>query len=243
MTKTRRILIVTTVLAAAAYSEAGAQTSPAPASRGFINFNVGAQPSSRSIAKSEIRSVYGETATISSSQKIGNGSMLDFTAGYRVWHGLAVAVGFSSFSNVSDSAVVASIPHPLFFDRPATVNATQADLTHSEKGVHLQAVYFIPVTDKIDVSLAIGPSFIAVTQQLVSSVTIPAATQTVSLTVGSEEETAKGVNIGFDGNYLFTRNVGAGIFMRYAGGTVDLPSAPGLKVGGLQVGVGARIRF
>ena len=101
----------------------------------------------------------------------------------------------------------------------------------------------MPVDDKSDVALFIGHSFIHVTQGLVSGATIPSGTQTVNLTVGSEEGTAKGVNVGVDGNYLFTRNFGAGIFIRYAGGSVDLPSAPDLKVGGFQAGIGARVRF
>jgi len=31
--------------------------------------------------------------------------------------------------------------------------------------------------------------------------------------------------------------------MRYNGGSVDLESAPGLKAGGFQVGLGGRLRF
>jgi len=42
---------------------------------------------------------------------------------------------------------------------------------------------------------------------------------------------------------LFTPRIGAGVFIRYAGGSVDLPSAPDVKVGGFQIGVGARVRF
>ena len=160
-----------------------------------------------------------------------------------MWRNLAVGIGFSSFSRPSDASVTASIPNPLIFDQPLTVTSTQSGLAHSEKGVHLQAVWFVPVTDKIDVALFVGPSFIHVTQGLVSAATIPSGTQNVNLTVGSEEGTAKGVNVGVDGNYLFTRNFGAGIFIRYAGGSVDLPSAPDLKVGGFQAGIGARVRF
>jgi len=76
-----------------------------------------------------------------------------------------------------------------------------------------------------------------------SAVTVPSRTQNINIATGSEEGTAKGVNVGVDGTYLFTPRVGAGIFLRYAGGSVDLPSAPGLKVGGFQAGIGARIRF
>ena len=242
MTKTSRILACMTVVVAAAGSEAGAQTTPAPADKGFLNINVGAQPPQRAIATSETRPVFGETATISTSQGIKNGPMFDVTGGYRVWHRLAFGIGFSRFSSTSDGNVVAAIPSPLFFNQLKTVTATQTGLVHSENGIHLQAVWLIPVTTKFDVSVAVGPSFIAVSQD-VPAVTIPAGTQTLSVTTGSEQATAKGVNVGFDLNYLFTRNYGAGLFLRYAGGHVDLPSAPGLSVGGLQAGIGARIRF
>jgi len=38
-------------------------------------------------------------------------------------------------------------------------------------------------------------------------------------------------------------NYGAGVFLRYAGATIELPSAGNVKVGGLQLGIGARLRF
>ena len=88
MTKTSRILIIATVLVAGAHVEAGAQSSSAPASLGFVNINVGAQPASRTIEKHETRSVFGETATLSASQPIKHGVIFDMSAGYRVWHGL-----------------------------------------------------------------------------------------------------------------------------------------------------------
>jgi hypothetical protein len=245
MTKTSRILSVAAILAAGIGlgSEARAQAPTAPATLGFVNINIGAQVATRDIAKSESLAVFGETATIKSSQSIHSGALFDISGGYRVWRNLSVAVGFSSFSKNSDAAVVATIPNPLVFDQPLTVTSTQAGLAHTEKGVHLQAVWFFPITDKIDVSISAGPSFISVHQELVSAVTIPSGTQNVNIAVGSEDKTAKGANVGVDGNYFFTRNFGAGVFIRYAGGSVDLPSAPNLKVGGFQIGVGARIRF
>jgi hypothetical protein len=243
MTKTSRILIIATALVAAAHVEAGAQSSSAPASLGFVNINGGAQPATRSIEKSETRPLFGETATISASQGIKNGAIFDMSAGYRVWHGLAVAFGYTHLGSNSDSSVVAVIPDPLIFDRPKTVTATQTGLGHSEDGFHLQAVWFLPIDDKIDVAVSIGPSFIKVKQELVSGFTIPAGTQNLALTVGSEEGTATGINVGVDGSYLFTRNFGVGLFLRYAGGSVDLPSVPDLHVGGFQIGLGARVRF
>jgi hypothetical protein len=42
---------------------------------------------------------------------------------------------------------------------------------------------------------------------------------------------------------MFTRQLGLGVFLRYAGATVDLPAASGIKVGGLRTGVGFHVRF
>jgi hypothetical protein len=247
MLKTTRHLIMAALIAAAA-ADASAQTQPPPASLGFVNLTFGTQPSSRSLGRSESFPVYGENATLTTTQETGSGAIFDITAGYRLppdMYGpnLGVAVGFSNFSNTSDSAVVATVPHPLFFDRPQTVNASVNDLQHSERGIHLQAVWFVPVTNEIDVALSAGPSFFRVSQDLVSTVNIPAGTQNATPVVATEKKTAIGFNIGVDGSYLFTRNLGAGIFLRYAGAETDLPSAPNLRAGGLQFGVGARVRF
>jgi hypothetical protein len=42
---------------------------------------------------------------------------------------------------------------------------------------------------------------------------------------------------------MFNPKYGFGLFVRYAQGTVDLPAVTGVKVGGLQSGVGFRARF
>ncbi len=242
MTKTSRLLVMMMVLMVAAGAEAGAQSLTDGANHGFLNINFGAQPARRDIASSETRTVYEETATIASALPIGNGPIFDIVGGVRLRPRFAVAVGYSRFSTSSDAAIVATIPHPLFFGQPKTVTATQAGLAHTENGIHPQVVLFAPVTVKMDVAFSFGPSFIMVSQE-VPVVTIPAATQTITVAVASESGTAVALNFGVDGTYLFTKNLGAGLFLRYTGGKVDLPSAPSLSVGGFQIGVGARIRF
>jgi hypothetical protein len=185
MLKTMNILIMAGVMAAVG-SEARAQTQPAPASLGFVNVNFGTQPSSHDVGRSENFSVYGETATLTTTQENGNGAIFDITAGYRFRPRLAGAIGFSNFSNTSDSGVVVTVPHPLIFDRPQTVTTSVGDLQHSERGIHLQAVWFVPVTNEIDVSLSAGPSFIRVSQDIVASVNIPVGTQNATPNVVTE---------------------------------------------------------
>jgi hypothetical protein len=208
-----------------------------------VNITGGAQPQRRELGKTDTFTLYEEKATLTSSQPIKNGVFFDVSGGYRIGQSFAIGAGFSSFSTTSSASVVATIPNPLFFDQLKTVTSSADGLEHTERGIHLQAVWFVPVTDKIDVALSAGPSFIQVNQHLVSSVTVPTGTQNINVVTGTEEGTAKGVNVGFDGTYLFTRNIGVGLMIRYAGGSVDLPSAPGLSVGGFQGGLGARIRF
>jgi hypothetical protein len=135
-----------------------------------------------------------------------------------------------------------SIPDPSFFDRPTIVTENTSGLDRSELGVHLQVVWRAPVTDKLDVSFSAGPSFIHLTQQ-VATASIPAGTQNVDVTQKSESGTALGVNVGVDGSYMFQPQFGAGVFLRYAGGSVDLPAVSNVKVGGFQGGIGLRVRF
>jgi hypothetical protein len=80
-------------------------------------------------------------------------------------------------------------------------------------------------------------------QEVASSVTVAAGTQNVTPVVTKEKKTAASALIGVDGTYMVTENFGAGVFMRYVGGKVDLPSVADLKVGGFQIGAGGRVRF
>jgi hypothetical protein len=209
----------------------------------FLNINAGAQPQQRTIATSETFPLYDETAIVTSTHPVSNGPVFDVTGGYRIRPNLAMAVGFSSFSSTNDSSLQASIPDPIFTDRPRTTGATASGLSHSERAIHLQAVWLVPVTDRLDVALSAGPSIIRVSQELTATVTVPARTQNIDVVHETQSGTAFGVNAGFDGTFMFTPGVGAGLFARWAGGSVDLPSVESLSVGGFQTGLGLRVRF
>jgi hypothetical protein len=105
------------------------------------------------------------------------------------------------------------------------------------------AVWRVPVTSKIDVSISFGPSFIKVEQQFVSSGTVATGTQTFTPTLSTESGSVKGANAGFDGTYMFSSRFGVGLLLRYAGGSGDLATLKGVSAGGFQTGVGGRFRF
>jgi hypothetical protein len=241
--KTANILILMALMVAAAAAEASAQIRPAPARRGFLNVSGGVQTGSRTIDVNQTFPVYGENATITTSQTVGSGALFDVSGGYRFKPVFAVAVGFSSFSNTSPSTGTAVIPDPLIFNNPKTVPLTIPDLSHSERAVYVAAVWFYEATNEFDVAFSIGPSFTMVSQEIASSATVATGTQNATPVVTKEDKTAPSILIGVDATYMFARNFGAGGFMRYVGGSVDLPSVSDLKVGGFQIGVGARVRF
>jgi hypothetical protein len=122
------------------------------------------------------------------------------------------------------------------------VVTSSSGLKHTEIGTHIKLVYFMPIGEKMDIALSGGPSFIKVSHA-VPNVSIVPNTQSTVLTSPEEGGTAIGVNVGADLIYPLTSRYGVGGFIRYAGGSVDLASISGLKVGGIQAGGGLRLRF
>jgi hypothetical protein len=169
--------------------------------------------------------------------------VFDISGGYRVWPDLAFAVGLWTFNGSGSAAIAASLPDPLLFGHPTIVTSSASDLKQTDIGVNLQAVWTMAITDKIDLAVSGGPSIIHVKQDL-GSITVAPGTQNTTTSIDTQSKTtAKAGNVGVDVSYKLTTRYGVGGFIRYAGGVADLPSSPGMKVGGIQVGVGARFRF
>lgn len=240
MIKTTSVMAMITGLVLGAASMAAAQTK-APGSA-FIDINVGAQTGTKTLATSSSFSLYDETATVATSQSIGSGPVFDFGGGYRIWKNLAVGLSFSAYSRTVTGSLTATVPDPIFYNKFTTVSVQSPGLKRSEFGTHVKFIYYIEVNEKVDVAISGGPSFIRVSQD-VSSATIPSGTTNVSVTIANQSGTAKGGNVGADVNYKIAPKWGVGFFLRYAGGSVDLPVATGVKAGGLQAGAGARLRF
>lgn len=238
MKKTTTILLLVTGLTMLS-APAAAQTTK----NMFLDVNVGVQAASRSFTVESFPIVYEETAIVSASHKVGSAPLLDISGGYRVWRDLSIGLAFSYASDSAAAVMTAAVPHPIFFDRRVTVTKTAEGLKHSEKALHLQFVWNMPVTDKIDASFIIGPSAIWVNQELIGSVSVPALTQDATPAIEKQSDAAAGFNLGADLSYLLTPRYGVGGFVRYVGGKVGLPAVPDLKLGGFQLGGGVRFRF
>lgn len=249
-TRTTRVLV--TVLALACASAASAQqTTPATASqstmplggKAFVNVNIGAQTQSATMNRDFTFDIYGQTASVTTTATVDGGPLFDLSIGYRFMPRFGAALGYSTFSSTGTAQGAASIPSPLFFNRPAAVTITATPAKRSDRNMYLVLVGFMPLTDKVELSAFVGPSATRVQQELIVDVSVPAGTQNVVSTIQSQSATAKGVNIGADITYALMKQLGAGVFVRYNGGSVDLTTLKSVKAGGLQMGIGARARF
>ncbi len=213
--------------------------------KGFVNLTGGAQVGSRSLTAAASFDIYDEQASVSSSQDVKGGAFFDISAGYKVWENLALGVGYSRAGSKTDAAITASIPDPLYFDRPRSVSATASDLKHTESALHFMGVWMVPVTDKIDVGASAGPSIFMVKQEFPSALTVSEPGPSVSQAAPARvDKTTVGINFGVDVTYLVTKRVGVGGLARYTWGSADLEGASEkLTVGGFQIGAGVRYRF
>jgi hypothetical protein len=220
--------------------------------KGFVSVNVGGQVGSHDLASTQSVPLFDETASIKSTQSVGSGGLFDISAGYRVWHNIAVSIGYTHTGSKGDLDVNGSIPDPLIFDQPHPFTATLSGAKHSENVINIDAVYMMPVTDKIDLGFSLGPSIFSVKQDVGGHFS---ETNTVP-SLERERKTTGGFNIGVDVTYLLGKmpsvgkkaylgkNWGVGGIARYTWGSVKLPnSSDSLTVGGFQLGVGARVRF
>lgn len=244
MTQIRKVCGVLAGFALLAVPSAHAQAPSPSTSKYFVSVDIGGQLAARTLDVSASQTVYDEQATVNASLPIGKGVVPGFGVGYRVFDNVFVGVGVTFFSNTGTASTTATIPDPLYFNRPKTVTGTVADLKHREVAVLPQLIYTRAVTDKVDFVGGIGPAIISVKQDTISSFSVAAGTQNVTFGQSEESKTATGVNAQIGLNYNLTEKVAIGAFARYAGAKVELPSAAKkLNVGGMQAGAGIRYSF
>ena len=220
-----------------------AQRGPAAAVRDFIETSTPV--------------INGENASVTVPHTLGRAPLIDGSVGIRVGKGFGIGVGYSQFTDTETAMFSAQIPNPIVFNSLRTASASPGEMIHRESAVHVQLLWMMPISDRFDVAAILGPSFIAVTQDLFRGITTidpapPFATVTISsIQMERQSKTVPALTIGTDIAYRVTRQLGAGLFLRFSrvsGGNVDLPASGGdgnigVDAGGLQAGAGLRVRF
>ena len=218
-----------------------------------IHVNGAYQARSERLQHTLTFTAYEEQARfLGTAHDIDGGGLFDAGGSLRVWRRLAIGATYSQLSSRDVTGLAGSLPHPLLFDRLRDVGLQTVRLRHRERVTDIQVGWTVPLGDRFDLTLAGGPSVFNVTQGVVTGIDVteiePPFTSVDVNGVASRERMVNrvGVNIGADMAYMATARIGVGFFVRYAGASVDLPTAEGrvsLDVGGVRAGGGIRVRF
>ena len=224
----------------------------AQAARGFLSINGGYQLTTNDFTDGAVRRDNAEDGRIDTDYVIKGGPSFDVSGGGILWRRLGVGVGVSRFSVSTPASISGTIPHPFFFNQARSVSGEVADLKREELAIHVQARGIFPVGTRVQVMVFGGPSFFRVKQGVITDYTYnesypydDASFRAATTTTASVSKI--GFNAGGDLAFFFTRQVGLGATVQFAGTTVELPGVLGstheVKIGGGQAGVGLRLRF
>ena len=240
------------LLALAAAAPAAAQFST-DRDRIRIHVDAGGQLSPSTFETRSTGLVYLENAVIDSSYTVPSGLMADAGVSVRIAGPISIGVTVSSFMPARDAAVSAALPHPFFFATPRTVNGIANSLQRDELVTHIQGIYTIRPSAKIDLAVSAGPSFFHISQALVSDVafadTYPYDAPTFRSAPTQRITSRKtGFNVGADIGYRLSRHAGVGGTVRFAGATATLAvpnstTTVSVSAGGAQLGGGLRLYF
>ena len=248
------VIAAVALLLFASVTPANAQFGPSWVDRGYFNFNVGFESTSGTLTDSTTFTLYDESGTRTIEQNVDSGSFIDFSVGSRVWQNVSVGIGYHRGTNGSEASGTLSVPHPLIFNANRVASVAAGDLDRTEQAFHIQVGYMIPVSEELSVHVTFGPSFFRLKQDVLADVTFteqsPFNTVNVAGVTAERSDSAVGVNAGVDVAYKLWESdayrIGAGAFLRYAGASARITVIENdvdTDVGGLQFGLGARVRF
>lgn len=255
MTHTKSFLAAAVaLLLIASATPASAQVGPSWIDRGYFNFNIGFESTSGTLTDSTTFTLYDESGTRTIEQNVDSGSFFDFSVGSRVWNNVSVGIGYHRGANSSEASGTVSVPHPLIFNSSRAASVAAGDLDRTEQAFHIQLGYMVPVNEALSVHVTVGPSFFRLKQDVLADVTFtevaPFNTVDVSGVTAERSDSAVGVNAGVDVAYILSESdaykIGAGVFLRYAGASARITvieNEVDTDVGGLQFGLGLRVRF
>jgi len=216
-----------------------------------VDLNVGAQLTGDDVTQQFSVTKNAEPAPIAVRQPFSTGLFVDGGVTVRVRRRLGLAIGVSALSHDQNATVSASVPHPVFFNRPRAVNGT-TPLSQSQTAIHVDAAYLAPPRGRLWVTLLGGVSIVHIQQALATDINVAdpfpfdAPTLTSAVTTNASA-TPVGFNVGVDVTWRRWRRAGLGALARYSRASATLtPGAAGatdVVAGGLQTAAGVRFSF
>jgi hypothetical protein len=203
-----------------------------------------------------------ESLTGSLAYPLSSQASFDIGAGLLVRRHFGLGLAVTHLSTADAAAVAISVPDAYRFNAYASANGvTATPLSHNETTLHVEAAYLL-TTRTAMLRLFAGPSIFHTTQDVITDVqysetaTDPGV-HSIALTgesYGRVIETTVGFNVGADGGMFITRHIGVGAILRVSHGSASIKNVPqsagqrievsqDVRVGGLAVGGGVRLRF
>ena len=140
---------------------------PTIAERVIVSVNASYLTASRTFDDTRTFDLYAEQGSFTTDYDVEASVGVDAGAFVRVWQNLAVGGAFTTHKDDGDLVIEGSIPHPLLFNQPRSIEGT-APGTREETAFHLQVAYIVPVNRKLRVVVFGGPSFFTVKQSVVT---------------------------------------------------------------------------
>jgi hypothetical protein len=249
----KRILIATIALVAVhgAGGTAAAQSS-AWGDNGYFSFGGVYQASETAFSEELHPTINQETAAVGTGYRVEPGPAVDITAGGRLTGNLGMGFGFSYFRRTGAAGIAGSLPHPFFFGQPRAVTGEAGELTRDERAFHVNAMWLVPVSDRFQVALFAGPSYITVIHQSVTGLSYEDVypydeARFTGVETRDRRGSALGFHAGLDVSFYFGRYLGVGAIVRLTRADVELDADAGapvpVRAGGTQAGAGFRVRF
>jgi hypothetical protein len=212
----------------------------------------GIQTSGDAVSQSFRVTTNVEPGTVTAEIPLDQAPFYDVGGWVRLFGRFGAGVSYSRITRTVDATVNASIPHPFYFNQPRTISGTQPGARQEENAVHIDFVALAAATDRLELTVFVGPTVFNTKQDLVTDVSYtesyPFDTATfTSATLTQQSLSKTGVNVGADITWTFTRHIGLGGLIRFSHASATYTASPTneatVSLGGLQAGGGIRVRF
>jgi hypothetical protein len=220
-----------------------------PDNRVSVSVSVAGQLTATTFSQSVTFEQYSEAGSLSAAYSFRPKPVVDAGVNVRVWGPFGVGVSGSYAGESTSAQVSASVPNPLVFGQPRQVDGP-ADVSHTEVGIHIEAVYWVEPTPRTEIVVSGGPSVFRVDQDFVSAVTYAQSYPYTTATYQSaellrERQTVNGFNIGGEVGWKLASHLSLSAGLRFSHATASFSdaSATPVTVGGVHVGGGVRFLF
>ncbi len=215
--------------------------------------NSALSPATRSFSQTITYTEFVETATVKAQYETKSAFSPDVGAQVQLFRKLGLYAAFTSTRRDEKGSYSASLPHPLYLDRPRSLQGDLAGYGYRERAVHVDLA-FGTAKGAIDYALFAGVSAFWVEADLVDRIRYDQTYPYDSVALREVPPRAvknnpTGFNVGGRLDYRFghSRRFGLGVQLRFSTATARLatPDTSTVKVdaGGLQAGIGARLYF